>query len=226
MLNNDTSQPMSGNIDQSKLQVKTKILLVYPQFPKTFWSFDYALKFISKKAGMTPLGLITIASMLPEIWEKKLVDLNTSKLKDNDILWADYVFISAMDIQKESTRNVIDRCKKLGVKTVAGGPLFSCDETGFDDVDYLLLNEGELTVPAFLQDLEAGNPKHIYNIEGYPDITQAPPAFLGTAGFKEIRLRKHPIFPRMSVQLRILQYYFSFRPSAPYKVAGTDTRRA
>lgn len=174
MLNNENIQIQNIDTKQSPLTAKAKILLVYPEFPKTFWSFNYALKFISKKAGMTPLGLITIASMLPDIWEKKLVDLNTSKLKDKDIIWADYVFISAMDIQKESTRIVIDRCKRLGVKTVAGGPLFSCDESQFDDVDYLLLNEGELTVPAFLQDLEAGDPRHIYNIEGYPDISRAP----------------------------------------------------
>jgi radical SAM superfamily enzyme YgiQ (UPF0313 family) len=151
-----------------------RALLVYPCFPKTFWSFDYALKFISKKSGMTPLGLITIASMLPETWEKKLIDLNTGRLRDRDILWADYVFISAMDIQKESAVDIIRRCKDLGVKTVAGGPLFSCDESGFEDVDHLLLNEGELTVPAFIADLKTGGAKHIYNEEGYPDISKSP----------------------------------------------------
>jgi len=151
-----------------------KILLVYPRFPKTFWSFDYALRFISKKSGMTPLGLITVASLLPKTWEKKLVDLNTRRLKDEDILWADYVFISAMDIQKESALGIINRCKNLGVKTVAGGPLFSSDETAFADVDHLLLNEGELTVPAFLKDLKTGDPKHIYDIKGYPDISASP----------------------------------------------------
>jgi radical SAM superfamily enzyme YgiQ (UPF0313 family) len=154
--------------------IQKKILLVYPQFPTTFWSFDYALKFISKKAGMTPLGLITIAAMLPPTWEKKLVDMNTAHLKDKDILWADYVFISAMDIQKKSARDVIDRCKTLGVKTVAGGPLFSCDESEFDDVDHILINEGELTLPAFLEDIKAGSPKHIYNIQGYPDMSKSP----------------------------------------------------
>lgn len=153
---------------------KKRILLVYPGFPKTFWSFDYALKFISKQSGMTPLGLITIASMLPETWEKKLVDLNTRRLKDKDILWADYVFISAMDIQRESAQEVIDRCKDLGVKTVAGGPLFSCDASAFEDVDHLLLNEGELTLPAFLEDLQTGAPKHIYDMAGYPDIETSP----------------------------------------------------
>lgn len=164
-------KPIHGNAIQTE---EKRVLLVYPRFPKTFWSFDYALKFISKKSGMTPLGLITIASMLPGTWEKRLVDLNTGRLKDRDILWADYVFISAMDIQKESALDVIARCKNLGVKTVAGGPLFSCDETGFEDVDHLLLNEGELTIPAFLEDLRKGSPKHVYDIEGYPDIMKSP----------------------------------------------------
>lgn len=171
MITYNSQQTSSENTIQSD---QKKILLVYPEFPATFWSFDYALKFISKKAGMTPLGLITIAALLPQSWEKKLVDLNTSHLKDKDLLWADYVFISAMDIQKKSARTVIDRCKKLGVKTVAGGPLFSCDESDFSDVDHLLLNEGELTVPAFLEDLKTGNPKHTYNIEGYPDLSASP----------------------------------------------------
>ena len=111
---------------------------------------------------------------MPEAWEKKLVDLNTANLKDKDILRADYVFISAMDIQRESALDVIARCRNLGVKTVAGGPLFSCDETAFEEVDHLLINEGELTVPAFLADLKAGTPKHIYKEEGYPNIENSP----------------------------------------------------
>jgi hypothetical protein len=87
-----------------------KILFVNPQSPKTFWSFSYALKFISRKSSFPPLGLITIAAMLPSSWEKKLVDMNTAVLKDRDIQWADFVFISAMVIQKASAREVIDRC--------------------------------------------------------------------------------------------------------------------
>ncbi len=151
-----------------------KILLVYPDSPKTFWGFSYALKFISKKSTFPPLGLITIAAMLPDTWEKKLVDMHTTTLKDKDILWADYVFISAMVIQKDSARTVIDRCKALGVKTVAGGPLFTCEPSEFDDVDHLLMYEGELTVPEFLEDLEKGNPKHIYTANGWADLSQTP----------------------------------------------------
>ena len=151
-----------------------KILFVYPKAPRTFWSFAHALKFVSKKSCFPPLGLITVAAMLPGAWEKKLVDMNVTALADKDLKWADYVFIRAMIIQKISTRCVIDRCKELGVKTVAGGPLFTCEYTEFDDVNHLLLYEGELTVPEFIRDLEEGVPKHIYTIENKPDLLNTP----------------------------------------------------
>jgi radical SAM superfamily enzyme YgiQ (UPF0313 family) len=151
-----------------------KVLLVYPEFPKTFWSFQYALKFISKKSGMSPLGLITVAALLPSQWKKKLADLNTGSVSDKDLRWADYVLISAMDIQKESARAVVNRCKSLGINTIMGGPLVSSDTSAFDDVDHLLLNEAELTIPMFLRDLQSGQPKHIYQTDGWADITQTP----------------------------------------------------
>ncbi|MDO8609318.1 MAG: cobalamin-dependent protein, partial [bacterium] len=139
-----------------------KVLLVYPVFPDTFWSFNYALKFISKKSAFPPLGLLTVASMLPEAWEKKLIDMNVTGLKDADIKWADYVFISAMSIQSTSVKSIITRCKKLGIKTVAGGPLFTAWYDKYEDIDYLILNEAEITLPLFLEDLEKGQAKHIY----------------------------------------------------------------
>jgi radical SAM superfamily enzyme YgiQ (UPF0313 family) len=151
-----------------------KILLVYPEYPKTYWSFYYALKFISKKASFPPLGLLTIAAMLPEQWEKQLIDMNVSTLNDKDLLWADYVFISAMIVQKESVRMVVDKCKELGVRTVAGGPLFTCGHEEFDDVDHIILNEGELTMPLFLKDLTDGAAKHIYTSEGWADLSKTP----------------------------------------------------
>jgi radical SAM superfamily enzyme YgiQ (UPF0313 family) len=151
-----------------------KILLVYPEYPKTYWSFSYALKFISKKANFPPLGLLTIAAMLPAEWEKKLVDMTVAPLTDHDLLWADYVFISAMVIQKESVRKVIDRCKIFKVKTVAGGPLFTCEPDEFRDVDHRILGEGELTLPPFLQDLESGMPKPVYAPAGWADLKETP----------------------------------------------------
>ena len=95
------------------------ILLVYPQYPDTFWSFKHALKFVSKKASHPPLGLLTVAAMLPIEWEKKLVDMNVTTLKDKDIQWADYVFIGAMTVQRDSAKETITRCHTLGTEVVA-----------------------------------------------------------------------------------------------------------
>jgi radical SAM superfamily enzyme YgiQ (UPF0313 family) len=155
-------------------EVQMKILLVYPKYPDTFWSFKHALKFISKKASFPPLGLLTVAAMLPSNWEKKLVDINVKNLKDKDILWADYVFISAMSIQSESAKIVIERCKSLNTKIVAGGPLFTSSHEDFFNVDHLVLNEAEITLPLFLNDLSNGEPKHIYMTGEWADVTNTP----------------------------------------------------
>lgn len=151
-----------------------KILLVYPEYPDTFWSFKYALKFISRKASFPPLGLLTVAAMLPKEWEKKLVDMMVTKLSDSDIEWADYVFISAMSIQKESVKMIIAKCKRLGAKIVAGGSLFTTGYEDFEDVDHLILNEAEITLPSFLEDLKEGSPKHIYKSDQWADIKNTP----------------------------------------------------
>ena len=153
-----------------------KILLVYPQYPDTFWSFKHALKFTQKKAVNTPLGILTIAAMLPADWEKKAVDMNTTRLSDKDIEWADYVFVSAMMVQQRSTRDVIDRCKKLDKRVVGGGPLFTMayQDLGFEDVDHIILNEAEITLPLFLEDLKKGCARHIYQTDQKADVTETP----------------------------------------------------
>ena len=152
-----------------------KILLVYPECPDTFWSFTYALKFISKRAANPPLGLLTVAAMLPSEWDKRLVDMNVRKLEDDDLLWADYVFLSAMSIQKESVQTVVNRCRAIGVKVVAGGPLFTQNYEEFDDIDHLILNEAEITLPLFLDDLREGRSRHVYPSENmWADVTTTP----------------------------------------------------
>src|SRR5690554_4072847 len=151
-----------------------KVLLVYPEYPDTFWSFKHALKFVSKKASNPPLGLLTIAPLLPDSWQKKLIDLNVEKLKTKDILWADYIFVGAMSAQIKSTFEVIHRCKEMGKTIVAGGPLFTEDYEKFEDVDHLVLNEAEITFPQFLADLQNGTPKHIYQTNEFADITKSP----------------------------------------------------
>ncbi len=151
-----------------------KILLVYPQYPDTFWSFRHALRIVSKKASFPPLGLLTVAAMLPSEWEKKLIDMNVTTLGDKDLNWADYVFISAMVVQRDSVKEVIARCNKLGVKVVAGGPLFTTGYEEFDGVDHFVLGEAEITLPLFLEDLHKGCAKHIYQSDERPDISQTP----------------------------------------------------
>lgn len=151
-----------------------KILLVYPQYPETFWSFKHALKFISKKGAYPPLGLLTVAAMLPAAWEKKLVDMNVARLTDADITWADYVFISAMAIQKDSMREVLARCQALGARTVAGGPLFTISHEEYPGVDHLVLGEAEAILPSFLKDLQKGCARHLYQSRVRPEISRTP----------------------------------------------------
>lgn len=150
------------------------ILLVYPEFPETFWSFKHALSFIHKKASNPPLGLVTVAAMLPAQWIRRLVDMNITTLKDADLQWADLVMVSAMSVQRSSARSVIARAKAAGKTVVAGGPLFTCEPGDFPEVDHLVLNEAEITLAPFLADLEKGCAQHIYQTDQYPEITQTP----------------------------------------------------
>lgn len=155
-----------------------KILFVYPETPSTFWSFKEALKFVSKKAAEPPLGLITVAAMLPKDWEKRLIDMNVSELTDKDLSWADYVFLTGMNIHLNSFREVVRKCNKLGIKVVAGGPLATTQHKDLLGIDHFILNEAEVTLPEFLEDLEKGNLKQVYSSEEFPDISLTPiPAF-------------------------------------------------
>ena len=162
-----------------------KVLLVYPRYPDTFWSFKHILKFISKKAAFPPLGLLTVASMLPGKWEKRLVDANVTNLEDEDIAWADMVFISAMIVQEKDAKNVIDRCRAQGKTVVAGGPAFTINPDKFEGVDHLVLNEAEVTLPLFLKDLEENNPKPVYSSTKRPDINGTPVPLWSLIDFRD-----------------------------------------
>lgn len=151
-----------------------KALLIYPRYPDTFWSYKHALPFIHKKASLPPLGLLTVSSLLPKTWEKKLIDLNVCELKDEDIRSANIVFISSMIVQINSVKEIIKKIKPFGKFIVAGGPLFSALYKDFPGVDCFVLNEGEITIPLFLKDLESGKVKYIYKSDERPDITKTP----------------------------------------------------
>ncbi len=151
-----------------------RVLLVYPKYPDTFWSFKTVLKYISKKAAFPPLGLLTVAAMLPSDWEQRLVDVNVEELKDADLAWADMVCVSGMLIQQASAIEIIDRAKAMGKIVVGGGPLFNVRWESFSSVDHFVLNEAEVTLPLFLDDLANGRPQRVYRSDVRPDIALTP----------------------------------------------------
>ncbi len=151
-----------------------KILLVYPNFPETFWSYKKALKFVSKKSGTPPLGLLTVAAMLPKAWDVKLVDMNVTSLRNSHLKWADYVFISGMSVQRKSVKEVLAGCKRFGVPVVGGGPLFTTGYEDFPEVDHFVLNEAEITLPPFLKDLQNGTARRMYTTEEKPELAETP----------------------------------------------------
>lgn len=162
-----------------------KVLLIYPEIPDTFWSFKHALKFIRKKSAYPPLGLLTVGAMLPQEWSKRLKDLNVTKLTEEDLVWADYAFISGMVVQRDTARQTITRCRETGLKVVAGGPLFTSEHEQFEGVDHFVLNEAELTLPPFLADLDRGCAKRIYQTSEFNDIRKTPAPIWELADLKQ-----------------------------------------
>jgi radical SAM superfamily enzyme YgiQ (UPF0313 family) len=151
-----------------------KILLVYPLVSETFWSFKHVLRIVRRKAAFPPLGALTVAAMLPGAWQKRLIDINVEALEDEDLLWADYVFISAMIAQRHSARQVADRCRALGVKVVGGGPLFRAFPDDFADLDCLVFGEAEPLISELVRDLEMGRPGKSYRTSALPPLDGLP----------------------------------------------------
>jgi len=149
-------------------------LLIYPEVPETFWSFRYALKFVRKRAAHPPLGLLTVAAMLPEAWQVRLVDANIVPLTGADLAWADLALVGGMTLQRDSAHEVLARCGVAGVRTVAGGPLFSSEPEAFPEVDHLVLNEAEVTLPGFLDDLRRGRARRIYESDEHAELSGSP----------------------------------------------------
>ncbi len=151
-----------------------KILLVYPEFPDTYWSFRHALKFEGKRAAFPPLGLLTVSAMLPASWERRLVDMNVEELWPDDVEWADMVFISAMIVQNESLAHVVELARSMGKTVVVGGPYVSTSPERIPDADHIFIGEAEATLPEFIKDLEHGTAKTIYKAEERPSLLETP----------------------------------------------------
>lgn len=151
-----------------------KILLVSPQTPDTFWSFKHVLQFVSKKSSIPPLGLLTVAALLPRDWELRLVDKNVARLTDEDLHWADYVMISAMIVHQESVKRIVARCTALGKTVIAGGPLFTTGHESFPEIQHFVLGEAEEIIGQVVEDMRHSRVQRIYQATGWPNITQTP----------------------------------------------------
>jgi radical SAM superfamily enzyme YgiQ (UPF0313 family) len=149
-------------------------LLIYPEFPDTFWSFKHALKFLGKRAAQPPLGLMTVAALLPKAWKKRLVDTNVERLRDRDLAWADVVMLSAMHIQRNSLAAIVERCRARGLRTVVGGPIASSLSPAELKTDHVVIGEAESLIADLALDLEQGNAKPLYQAAERPEMRTSP----------------------------------------------------
>ena len=149
-------------------------LLIYPEFPETFWSFKYALSFLGKRAAQPPLGLMTVAALLPRAWNKRLADANVERLRDRDLAWADVVMLSGMHIQRESLIGIVERCRALGLRTVVGGPIASSLSAAELKADHVVVGEAEALIAGLARDLEQGTAKPVYQAAERPPMETSP----------------------------------------------------
>src|SRR5437764_3910613 len=161
-----------------------KVLLVNPEFPDTYWSFRHALPFEGTRSAFPPLGLLTVSALLPQSWERRLVDLNVQSLKSRDIEWADMVFATAMLVQKDSLREVVQRCKARGKRVVLGGPYVTTTVEELPEADHIFLGEAETTIPQFVDDLARGEAKRTYQAAERPALSATPLAHFQLANMK------------------------------------------
>ncbi len=149
-------------------------LLIYPQFPDTYWSFKHALRFVGKRAAQPPLGLMTVAALLPHSWQKRLIDMNVQPLRDRDLAWADVVLLSAMHIQHEALAAVVDRCRARGLRTVVGGPIASSLAAAQLGANHVVIGEAEGLIAELAGDLEKSTAKPVYQASQRPEMHTSP----------------------------------------------------
>ncbi|HEY9800712.1 MAG TPA: DUF4070 domain-containing protein [Leptolyngbyaceae cyanobacterium] len=153
-----------------------RILLVYPIFPKTFWSYEKILALVDRKVLLPPLGLVTVAAILPQEWEFKLVDRNIRPVTEEEWAWADIVIFSAMIVQKQDLLEQIQEAKRRGKLVAVGGPYPTSTPSDVQNVgtDFLILDEGEITLPMFVEAVQRGETSGIFRTSEKPDVTTTP----------------------------------------------------
>lgn len=159
------------------------VLIVYPKFRENFLSFKKALKLVSKKSAIPPKELLITSILLPITWDRKLVDMNSEKLKKRDILWADYIFISANEEQYNSTIKTIEKCNSLDRKIVASGSLFTEFFEEFENIEHLVLDDIRITLPLLIYDLENEKPVKVYHSNPFFEIRRFTESYYSLANF-------------------------------------------
>ena len=170
---------------------KVKALMVWPRFPPSFWGFEGVLEMLPECAMTPPLGLITVAALCPPSWEIRLIDHAFEELRDEDLLWADLVMISAMHAQRADARSILARARSLKRRTFIGGPWASSDpEAVLPDADHVLVGEAEEVFAGIAGELEQGTARSLYRVTDKPDMTRSP-----IARFDLLRLDKYTSMP-------------------------------
>jgi len=166
-LSTDHAFPPLGN--------KIKALLVWPKIPNSFWSFSGMLDLLPEKVVMPPLGLITLAALCPPDWTIRLIDEAVEELTDNHILWADLVMVGAMTVQQAGLDKVLARARRLGRRTIVGGPYASGEPARMLPIaDHVVVGEPDEVFLEIARDLEQGTAKRLYEITDKPDVTKTP----------------------------------------------------
>ena len=184
-----------------------RVLLAYPETPDTFWSFKHVVRLVSRRAAYPPLGLLTVAAMLPRDWELRLVDLNVEPLTDADVRWADYVMVSAMLVHRTSVAAIVDRCMANGKPVIAGGPLFTTCHAEFPRIQHFVLGEAEDVLPRLIEDMRAGSVRPFYEGGRPPRPLPHPSPALGPHRPAQLRDDGRPVLARLPVRLRVLRHH-------------------
>jgi radical SAM superfamily enzyme YgiQ (UPF0313 family) len=171
-----------------------RVLLIYPLFPKSFWSFEKTLSLVDKKALLPPLGLVTVAAILPQEWEFRLIDRNIEAVPESDWDWAELVILSGMIVQKQDLLDLVQESHRRGKKVAVGGPYATSvpEDVQAVGADYLILDEGEITLPLFIEAIQRGEERGVFRATEKPSVTETP--------VPRYDLLKFPAYDNMSVQ--------------------------
>src|SRR5579863_6378186 len=153
-----------------EVSLKMNTLLIYPEWPDTYWSFKHALPFEGKRSAYPPLGLLTVAPLLPKHWNKRLVDTNIRRLTDADLQWADVAMISGMLVHKPEVLKILDRCRSRGLKTVVGGPITSSVQELPMHADHVVIGEAEGLIASLAEGIERGTADPVYKDSEMPTL--------------------------------------------------------